>query len=65
MAKPSNLKLEFSSYCNECNVFEPDLDEYYLGNFYDDTKCITISCRHKCACDRMYSHYESLEKDTK
>lgn len=65
MDKPTNLILKFDPYCDECNLFKPDLDEYYLGSTFDNTKHITISCKYKCACERMYTLFAPTGKGTK
>ena len=65
MDKPSNLRLDFDPYCDDCNLFRPDLDRHYISDDFIDIECTTITCEHIDACDRMYTLFAPTGKETK
>lgn len=65
MDKPSCLSFEFETFCDECNQFKPELDKYYISDNFIDIEHTTITCKHKYACERMYTLFAPTGKGTK
>ena len=52
---PSNLTINFNSYCRDCNEFKPRIEELNTESFSCEVeRAYYLDCEHKAACERCY-----------
>lgn len=61
------IKLEKFEFCDDCSLFEPDVerpDELFVGEqLYCTMGDTIIRCEHRRACEHVVNHYKSKLKE--
>lgn len=60
------IRVEVEPYCNDCLIFEPDVEEPKRAYAGDDVVCQTdtiIRCSHRGLCKRLVRFFERRAKN--
>lgn len=66
-SKPRNVKLEFCTYCNDCMLCDPVIEDDYLRGVMDREQGMRsyykLVCSHAVACDELAKRIGACKDD--